>query len=81
MGGDLIARQQVTDRLISQRDDFVDLMGGAKTVKEMNKGHPAFQGRNVGDQGKILRLLDAASAEHGAAGLAHGHDVGVIAKD
>ncbi len=33
------------------------------------------------DQRKILRLLDAAGAQHGATGLPHGHDVGMIAED
>ncbi|MNP38372.1 hypothetical protein D3C76_1318800 [compost metagenome] len=47
----------------------------------MDKRHPAFQRRHVGDQGKILCLLHAAGAEQGAAGLAHGHHVRVIAKN
>ncbi len=56
-------------------------MRGAEPIEEVNKGHPAFQRRHVGDEGEILRLLHAAGTEQGAAGLAHGHHVRVIAKN
>lgn len=33
------------------------------------------------DQREILRFLDAAGAQHGAPGLADGHDIGMVAED
>ena len=68
-------RHQAANRVICQRDDFVDFMRGAETIKEVNKGNPAFQGCDLRDQREVLRLLYACGAQHGAAGLADRHDV------
>ena len=81
MGVNFRLRKQVSDRVISQRDDFVDFVRGTETVEEMNKRHAAFQRRNVRDQREVLRFLNAAGAQHRAAGLAYGHDVRVVAED
>lgn len=74
-------RHQAANRVICQRDDFVDFMRGAETIKEVNKGNPAFQGRDLRDQCEILRFLYARGAQHGATGLADRHDVRMIAKN
>ena len=56
-------------------------MRSPKTVEEMNKRHPALKRGDMGNQRKVLGFLDAAGAQHGATGLAHGHDVGMVAED
>ncbi len=78
---DFILRQQAEKGIVRQRGDFVDFVRGAETIEEMYKWHPALQRSDMRNQRKILGFLDAAGAEHRAAGLAHGHDVRVIAKD
>ena len=78
---DFILRQQAEKGIVRQRGDFVDFVRGAETIEEMYKWHPALQRGDMRNQRKILRFLDAAGAKHRAAGLAHGHDVRVIAKD
>ena len=81
MGVDLRLRQQIQDSIVSQRDDFIDLMRGAEPIKEMNKRNPAFECGDMRNEGKVLSFLNAAGAQHGATGLPHGHDVGMIAKN
>ncbi len=81
VGVNLGLREQIADGVIGNRHNLVDFVRGAEPIEEVNKGHPAFQRRHVGDEGEILRLLHAAGTEQGAAGLAHGHHVRVIAKN
>ena len=61
--------------------DLLDLVGGAEAVEEVEERGLALDGSEVRDRGKVHDLLDVALAEHGKAGLAAGHDVGVVAKD
>ena len=78
---DLSLWQKSEDRIVSQRNDFVDFVRCAEPIKEMNKRHAAFQRRDMRNQREVLCLLDAAGAQHGAARLTDRHHVGVIAKD
>ena len=64
-----------------QGGDLVHLVGGAKTVEEMDKRHPALQGDAVGNQGQVLRLLHRAGGKHGKAGTARRHHILMVAKD
>ena len=56
-------------------------MGGAEAVKEVDEGHPALDGGQMGHGGQVHDLLNAALGQHGKAGLAAGHHVGVVAED
>ncbi len=47
----------------------------------MEHGQAALQRGGVGDEGEVLGLLRVVGAEQGAAGLAAGHDVAVVAED
>ncbi len=69
------------DLVPMQGRDLVHLVGGAKTVEEMDKGHPALQGDAVGNQRQILRLLHRAGGEHGKAGTARRHHVLMVTED
>ncbi|MNV21151.1 hypothetical protein D3C71_1120790 [compost metagenome] len=69
------------DLVPMQGGDLVHLVGGAKTVEEVDKGHPALQGDAVGNQGQVLRLLHRAGGEHGKAGAARRHHVLMVAKN
>ena len=61
--------------------NLLDLVGSPKAVEEVDEGHATADGREVCDRREIHDLLDVALRQHGEAGLAAGHDVGVIAKD
>ncbi|CSP97629.1 Uncharacterised protein [Shigella sonnei] len=74
-------RHEIKNRVIGQRDNFVDFVGRAETIKEMNKWHAAFQRRDVRNESKVLRFLDVCRTQHRATRLAHRHDVGMIAKN
>ena len=52
-----------------------------KPSKKLMKGTRALQGGQVGHGGQVHDLLHVALAQHGKAGLAAGHDVGVVAED
>ncbi len=81
MGIDIRLWQQIQKGVVCQRNDFIDLVRGAETIKEMNKRYATLKGCNVRNQREVLCFLYAAGAEHGATGLAHGHHVGMIAKN
>ena len=59
----------------------VQFVAGAETVKEVHKRHAGAQGRGLGDKRHIHGFLRVIGAEHGPAGLAHGHYVGVVAEN
>ena len=61
--------------------DLLDLVRGPEAVEEVDKGHPALDGGQVGHSAQIHDLLHAALGQHGKAGLAAGHHVGVITED
>ena len=67
--------------IVIPNGDLLDLMGGTETVEEVEERNLALDGSEVGHRGEIHYLLDVALREHGEAGLAAGHDVGVIAED
>ncbi len=75
MGINVSLRQQVQYGVIRQRNDFIDLVRGAKTIEEMYKWHSTFQRGDMRNQREVLCFLHAAGAEHSAAGLTHGHHV------
>ena len=61
--------------------DLLDLMRGAEAVEEVQERNLALDGGEVRHGSEVHDLLDVALSEHGEAGLAAGHDVGVIAED
>ena len=67
--------------LVVPHGDLLDLMAGAEAVEEVDEGHLAGQGGQMRHRAQIHDLLHVALAQHGKAGLAAGHDVGVIAED
>ena len=58
-----------------------DLVRGAEAVEEVEERHARRERGRVGDRGEVVGLLDRARAEQREAGLAAGHDVGVVAED
>ena len=56
-------------------------MRGAEAIEEVEERSLALDGGQVGHRCEVHDLLHVALGEHGEAGLAAGHDVGVIAKD
>ena len=56
-------------------------MRGAEAVEEVDEGDTALDGGQVGHRSQVHNLLHVALSQHGKAGLAAGHDVGVVAED
>ena len=71
----------VLEVLVVPDSDLLDLVGGAEAVKEVEEGNAALDGCKVSNWSEVHDLLNVALAEHGKAGLAAGHDVGVVAED
>ena len=61
--------------------DLLDLVGGPEAVKEVHEGHAALDGGQMGDGAQVHNLLGIGLGQHGKAGLAAGHHVGVVAED
>ena len=49
-GGDLLVIDQALDVLVVDDLDLLDLVRGAEAVEEVDEGHAAFDGREVGDE-------------------------------
>ena len=71
----------VLEVLVVPDSDLLDLVRGAEAVKEVEEGNAALDGCKVSNWSEVHDLLNVALAEHGKAGLAAGHDVGVVAED
>ena len=67
--------------LVVPHGDLLDLVAGAEAVEEVKERGLALDGGKVSHRREVHDLLDVALGEHGKAGLAAGHDVGVIAKN
>ncbi len=67
--------------VVVQHLDLLDLMRGTEAVEEMQERDAALDGCQMGDGCQIHDLLDGVGSQHGKAGLAGGHDVGVIAEN
>ena len=67
--------------LVVPDGDLLDLVRGAEAVKEVDKGDAALDGCQVGHGAQVHDLLGVGLAQHGKAGLAAGHNVGMVAED
>ncbi len=81
MGTDRLGGQQGAQGVVSQRHYLGYLVGGAKTVEEVDEGESAVEAGHLGDEGEVLRLLHVVGTEQGATGLAHRHHVRVVTED
>ncbi len=79
--GDLVPGNQLADVFVVDDFDFLDFVGGAEAVEEVQDRHAGLEGGQVGDEGQIHAFLHGTGAQHGEAGLATGHDVLVVAED
>ena len=61
--------------------DLLNLVRGAEAVEEVEERHLALDSREVSNGGEVHDLLDVGLGEHGEAGLAACHNVGVITED
>ena len=61
--------------------DLLNLVRGAEAVEEVDEGRTPFDGGKMRHGGKIHDFLHVALGEHSEAGLAAGHDVGMVAED
>src|SRR5215472_18254223 len=66
---------------VEQRNDFVDFVGGAEAVEKVQEWNARFQRGGLGEQCKIVRLLDGIGSEHRKARRARGHHVAMISKN
>ena len=67
--------------LVIPQSDFLDLMGGAEAIEEVQKRHATLNSRQMCNRGKVHDFLHVTFGEHGKTGLATCHNVGMIAKD
>ena len=80
-GLDRLPVDHVGQLVIVPAGHLLDLVRGAESVEEVEERHAALDGREVRHRGEVHDLLDVALGEHREAGLAAGHDVGVVAED
>ena len=70
------------DQLLGVRHlDAGKLVRGAEAVEEVHEGNAARNRGKMGHRRQVRRLLHAAGAQLGKAGVPAGHDVGVVAED
>ena len=61
--------------------DLANLVRGAEAVEEMHEGNARFEGCGLRDERGVHDLLHVVGGQQRPAGLAHGHDVLMIAED
>ena len=61
--------------------DLLDLMAGTESVEEVDEGDLAGEGGQMSHGRQVHDLLHIALAQHGKAGLAAGHNVGVVTEN
>ena len=81
MGKDEFVGNHRPDHIAGDGFNLLDFMGGPESVEEMQEGNPCLQGSRLGNQGEIMRFLNAGGGQHRKPGLAHRHDIRVIAED
>ena len=67
--------------LVVPHGDLLDLMAGAEAVEEVDERNLAGQGGQMCHGAQVHDLLHVALAQHGKAGLAARHNVGVVTED
>ena len=70
-----------TEVLVVQGLDALHLVGGAEAVEAVHEGVLAADGGQVGHSAQVHGLLGAGGHQHGVAGHAAGHEVGVVTED
>ena len=71
----------VTDNAVFESFDLHHFVRGTETVEEVHERNAAFESGSVGHESEVLAFLHAAGGEHGKAGLAAGHHVGVVTEN
>ena len=70
-----------TEVLVVQCLDALHLVRGAEAVEAVHEGVLAADGGQVGHSAQVHGLLGAGGHQHGVAGGAAGHEVGVVTED
>ena len=78
---DVVEVEQIVDVRVVQLFHFLNFRGGAEAVEEVNKGKARIEGGHVGDERVVHALLHVIAGQHSPTGLAHAHDVAVVAED
>ena len=77
----LVPGNQLGDLVVLGRVDLLDLVAGTEAVKEVEEGHGALQGSQMGHQRHVAGFLHGVAGQHGEAGLTAGHNVAVVTED
>ena len=80
-GLDGIPVEQLAEVFVVDHLDLLDLVRRAEAVEEVDERHAALDGDEMCDGREVHDLLHARLSEHGAARLACGHDILVVAED
>ena len=80
-GIDRIHVHHISQIIIIPDGDLLDLVRGTEAVKEVQERNTALDGGQMRHGGQIHDFLHVALGEHGEAGLAAGHNVGLVTED
>ena len=61
--------------------DLLNLVGGAETIEEVEERNAAFDCCEVSNRAQVHNFLNVRLAQHGKAGLAAGHNVGMVTEN
>jgi hypothetical protein len=78
---DKVQVDHAVEHVVRDQLHFLDFVGGAEPIEEMDEGHPRTQRARLGDGGHVHGLLDAVGRQDRPARLADGHDVLVVVKN
>jgi len=78
---DKVVRQHCGYHLVGDGFSIVDLVRSTEAVKEMGDGYTRPECRSLGDKREIHHLLYGVGCEQRKTGLAHGHNIGMVAEN
>jgi hypothetical protein len=81
VGRHQVVADELAQILVVEELDLGDLVRGAEAVEEVEEGDAALQAGALGNGREVVGLLDRGAGDEPEAGLAHRHDVGVVAED
>lgn len=81
MGANIFIVDHFTHHIIGNLFHLLDFMAGPESIKEVDKRNSCLKGRRLGDEGVIHGLLNVVAGEHGKAGGAGSHHIGMITEN
>ena len=80
-GDEVLVVDHGADGFVADGQNLAHFVRGAEAIEEMDEGNAGFEGGDLRDERQVGNFLHGVRGQHGPAGGAAGHHVGVVAED